>query len=279
MPRLPAMPELPEVEIARRNLSRWLKGRRVVKAEAEPTRIFRGAERTVFESLEGALHSLERRGKYLLFKFERDQGLLAHLGMTGKFVRRQEGEEVRHSRARFRLESGEVIHFADPRLFGRMEPAKASALRTLPAIAALGLDPLADGLTPERLEKAIGKTTLGIKVALMDQARVTGLGNIHAAEALFRAGIHPARKPASLAPGEWRALSRAILEAIAFALENQEGDDIQYVEEPGAGNVFHVYGHGGEPCPRCKAPIESFAQAGRTTYFCPHCQPEKGKRR
>jgi len=273
------MPELPEVEIARRNVARWMAGQRVLRARAAPSRIFRGAELAAFESISGALRSLERRGKYLLFRFERDQGLLAHLGMTGKFVRRPTGEEVRFSRAHFELSDRFSVHLADSRMFGRIEPVRASALRDLTVVRALGLDPLADGLTPERLARAVGKTSLGIKVALMDQARVAGLGNIHAAEALFRAGIHPARKPASLSPAEWRTLSRAILDALVFALENQQGEEIQYVEEVGAGNVFHVYGHGDEPCPACSAPIQSFAQGGRTTYFCPRCQPAgKGKR-
>jgi len=122
------MPELPEVEIARRNLVQWLDGRRVVRAEADDSRIFRGARREDFALLKGRLLSLERRGKYLLFTFEGGRGLLGHLGMTGRFVRRPEGAAVPYSRARFHLDSGDVIHFADSRLFGRMEPCAASRL-------------------------------------------------------------------------------------------------------------------------------------------------------
>ncbi|SEL77330.1 DNA-(apurinic or apyrimidinic site) lyase [Stigmatella aurantiaca] len=267
------MPELPEVEIARRNLVRWLDAHRVVKAEADDTRIFRGAERAAFARLKGRVESLERRGKYLLFTFEAGRGLLAHLGMTGKFVRRAKGQLQPHSRARFHLEDGAVLHFADPRLFGRMEPVLAAQLPGLAAIQSLGRDPLVDGLTGPQLAEAVGPSKQALKVALMDQGRLAGLGNIHAAEALFRAGLHPARVPGSLTPEEWKRLARAIHATIAFGLKEQEGEEPVYLEDRGAVNLFRVYGRAGEPCSKCKAPVESFTQAGRTTHVCPQCQP------
>ncbi|MCE9673356.1 bifunctional DNA-formamidopyrimidine glycosylase/DNA-(apurinic or apyrimidinic site) lyase [Myxococcus stipitatus] len=267
------MPELPEVEIARRNLVRWFEGRRLERAEADSSRVFRGAERTRFSQLHGRLNSLVRRGKYLLFAFEEDRGLLAHLGMTGKFVRRQEGEAVPASRARFHLDDGRVIHFADARMFGRMEPVAASGLRDLEVVRALGRDPLADGLTAAQLQQAVGGSKQDLKVALMDQGRIAGLGNIHAAEALFRAGLHPSRKPSSLAPEDWKRLVQAIRESIDFGLEEQEGEEPVYLEEGKSENPFLVYGRGGGPCSRCGSPVESFLQAGRTTHACPRCQP------
>ncbi|HEX8824625.1 MAG TPA: bifunctional DNA-formamidopyrimidine glycosylase/DNA-(apurinic or apyrimidinic site) lyase [Archangium sp.] len=266
------MPELPEVEIARRNLVHWLDGHRVVKAEADDSRVFRGARREDFASLRGRLESLERRGKYLLFSFEGGKGLLAHLGMTGRFVRRPEGVPVPYSRARFHLDDKAVIHFADSRLFGRMEPCAASRLYELEAVKELGRDPLADGLTAEQLQEALGSSRQELKVALMDQGRVTGLGNIHAAEALFRAGLHPSRKPASLTPEEWKRLADAIHASIAFGLEEQQGEDPAYLED-GAENRFLVYGRAGTPCSRCGTKVESFTQGGRTTHRCPQCQP------
>src|SRR5687767_5933221 len=113
------MPELPEVEVQRRALERWFKGRKVVRAESENARTFRGAERAKFDSIRGRLEKAERRGKYLMLTFEKDQGVIAHLGMTGKFVRRPEGQPEKFSKARWILDSGETIHFKDPRLFGR----------------------------------------------------------------------------------------------------------------------------------------------------------------
>ncbi len=275
------MPELPEVEIARRSLVRWLGGTRVVRAVADPeARTFRGADPRLFAKLKGELVGTERRGKYLLVAFSGGYGALLHLGMTGKFVRRPKGHEERWSRARFELDDGNVIHFRDPRLFGRIHPAKGSLeeLRALPPFGDLGVDPLIDGLDARSLEEAVGRSKQDLKVALMDQARVAGLGNIHAAEALFRAGLHPARKPQTLSAPEWRKLAKGIGDSIAFALADAEGaDEIEYVEEPGAENPFHIYGRAGEPCGRCKTKVQSLTQGGRTTHFCPTCQPEGPK--
>ena len=272
------MPELPEVEFARRALVRWLEGRRVERCEAPATRVFRGARREDFERLRGRLERLERRGKYLLFTFEADQGLLAHLGMTGKFVRRSAGHPEPYSRARLHLDDGQVVHLRDPRLFGRLEPLPAHTLPTLPVVRALGRDPLVDGLTPSQLAAAVGPSRQPLKVALMDQGRLAGLGNIHAAEACFRAGLHPARAPASLTPEEWRRLARAVHRTLRFALEHETGEEIAYLEEAGAPNPFHIYGRAGESCGRCGQRVRSFVQGGRTTHFCPGCQPAGPRR-
>lgn len=276
---LASMPELPEVEINRRNLERWLKGRKVVRAEAERTRTFRGSDPKRFEALRGRLLRARRRGKYLLLELEGGQGLLMHLGMTGKLLKRPAGMKEAHSRARFFLDNGEVIHFSDTRLFGRLQPLPAGELEQTPPLSELGRDPLNQGLTPAQLEAAIGGSRQEIKVALMDQSRIAGLGNLHAAEALFRAGIHPARKPGSLSPGEWKRLAAAIHQAIDFALSQQQQEEPEYVEELGvARNPFLVYGRAGEPCRKCGAKVKSFTQAGRTTHYCPRCQPKRGSR-
>ncbi len=269
------MPELPEVEFARRALRRWFTGRRLVRTEVDPrARTLRGGEPLVFAQLRGRLVQADRRGKYLLLGFSNGLGCLAHLGMTGKFLRRPEGEAVRWSRARFVLDSGDVLHFQDPRMFGRLEPAPRSALPALAAWTKLGLDPLEDGLTVAQLRGAVGTSRQPLKVALMDQARLAGLGNIHAAEALFRARLHPSRTAASLSPAQWRALAQGIRATIAFALKVEgDADDIAYVEEPGAENPFLVYGQA--RCRRCRGLVKSFTQAGRTTHFCPACQPAK----
>jgi formamidopyrimidine-DNA glycosylase len=272
------MPELPEVEMARRNLARWLQGHRVVRAEADNTRVFRGAKRAKFAELTGRVESLDRRGKYLLLTFEGERGLLAHLGMTGKFVRRPEGQPEPYSRARLHLDDGTVIHFKDSRLFGRMEPAPAARLRLLKAVAELGRDPVADGLTAEQLREALGNTRQDLKVALMDQGLLAGLGNIYAAEALFRARLHPARKPASLKPEEWGRLTQAIHETLQLALAEEVGDEQTYLEE-GADNPFLIYGRAGTPCPQCKSKVQSFTQGGRTTHFCAKCQPLRSSTR
>jgi formamidopyrimidine-DNA glycosylase len=267
------MPELPEVEIARRQLERWFKGHRLVRLEADgKARTFRGADVKAVEKTHGTLERITRKGKYLMLAFSDGSGLVAHLGMTGKFVRRPPGVEEKYSRARFVLDSKEVIHFRDPRLFGRMEPAPAGALSKVKAIAALGVDPLADGLDWKTLKAEVGPSRQELKVALMDQGRIAGLGNIHAAEALFRAKLDPRRKPQTLSDAEWKALTQGIHAAIDFAFQEQDGDEVQYLEESGTENVFLVYGRSGTPCTRCGATVKDLTQGGRTTHFCPKCQ-------
>lgn len=277
------MPELPEVEFARRQLQRWLSHHQVVRAVADrKARTFRGADPREFDKLRGRLLHADRRGKYLLLSFEGGRGLLAHLGMTGKLVRRFDHKSEPYSRARLELDDGSVIHFRDPRMFGRIEPVPAESLHSLPVIRELGVDPLVDGLTPRQLKEAVGNSKQDLKVALMDQSRVTGLGNIHAAEALYRAGLHPSRKPGTLSDEEWRKLAKAIRQTIDYGLstiEKEDEDEIEYVEEPGAPNPFLIYGRAGEPCPKCHTRVQSFTQGGRTTHFCPVCQPKRPRRR
>jgi formamidopyrimidine-DNA glycosylase len=279
------MPELPEVEFARRSVVRWFDGRTLVRCEADhAVRTFRDNDPKVlprvaakkFEAICGTLVRAERKGKYLMLAFSDGRGVVAHLGMSGKFVKRPPGVQVGWSRARFVLDSGEVIHFSDPRMFGRIEPLPATELRQNASIVALGRDPLSDGLTTEQLKAALSSTKQDLKIALMDQSRVTGLGNIHAAEALFRARVHPGRLPASLSDDEWARLRDGIEAALTFALSLQEGhDDIQYVEEPNSTNPFLIYGREGEPCSVCGTTIRQFVQGGRSTFFCPSCQVAK----
>ncbi len=272
------MPELPEVEFAKRSLEKWFEGRKLVRTEAESgARTFRDCDLGIFKALKGELAGIERKGKYLMVRFSSKLGFVGHLGMTGKFLKRAPGEEVKWSRARFILDDGEVIHFQDMRMFGRIDAVPAAELEGRPAVAKLGLDPLRDGISVEQLQAAFNGTNQELKIALMDQERVAGLGNIHAAEALFRAKIHPERTPATLSPADWKALVKGIQATIAFALEVEgDGDEIQYVEE-GAPNPFLIYGRAGTPCRKCKTIVESFTQGGRTTHFCPTCQPMQRK--
>lgn len=270
------MPELPEVEHAARLIRSWMEGRRVERAVAEAGRVLRDqTPRRFAAALKGRrLQAVERRGKYLLLAFDRDVGLLAHLGMTGKIVRRDRGERELYSRARFELEGGEVVHFRDPRKFGRLAVARASGLAALPEIAGLGPDAWLEPPTAPLLAARLGRTGRPLKLALMDQAVVAGLGNIQVAEALFRAGLDPRRRADRLGPAELGRLAAAIRESLAFTLARLTPvqGDVAYVEEPGTPNPFLVYGRAGEPCPRCGTPLASIVQGGRTTHFCPRCQ-------
>ncbi|MGC4117554.1 MAG: bifunctional DNA-formamidopyrimidine glycosylase/DNA-(apurinic or apyrimidinic site) lyase [Myxococcales bacterium] len=269
------MPELPEVEHAARQLRAWMLGKRIVRAAAPKSRVLRDQSPRKFgAALTGRrLEQVERKGKYLMLTFDQGVGLLAHLGMTGKIVRRLPAELEPYSRARFELR-GEVIHLRDPRKFGRLSVYPASELPTLEEIAGLGPDAWEEPPTLQSLADAFGKTKRPVKVVLMDQAVVAGLGNIHVAESLFRAGIDPRRRADQLAPVELGKLAAAIRESLAFALAKLTPiqGDVAYVEEPGTVNPFLVYGKAGEKCPRCGAELRSTVQGGRTTHFCPGCQ-------
>ena len=266
------------MEIARRTLERWLGGAEVTSAEAERTRVFRAGGRADFGRLRGRLARADRHGKLLLISMDSGQGFLSHLGMTGKWVRRPAGDAVPYSRARLTLSDGTVVHYRDTRLFGRIEPHAATQLRALPAVQAQGPDPFLTPLSGRRLREALGDTRAPIKVALMDQRRLAGLGNIHAAEALWRARIHPARSTRSLTLPEWNRLATAIRRGLEFALSAEDSEEISYVEEPGTENPFKVYARAGESCPRCGTPIRLLRQGGRRTDFCPRCQPARRRK-
>jgi formamidopyrimidine-DNA glycosylase len=280
------MPELPEVEIARRCLERWVEGRRVRRIEVVDARVVAGGG-AALAPLEGARAvACDRHGKHLLLTFEGPRGsagLWAHLGMTGKWVRRRaEDEAPRFSRVRWDLDDGTTLHYLDLRLFGRLRLVPEARFTDVPELAALGPDPLHDGVDPGWLEAALARVRLPIKVALMDQRLVAGVGNIQSSEALFRAALDP-RRPAREVPGDALArLGEAVLASVAHTLEAAglpaltRGDrDMDYVEEPGTANPFLVYGRAGAPCPRCPGgtgTIVRIVQAGRSTFFCERCQ-------
>ena len=165
------------------------------------------------------------------------------------------------------LEGGDRLTFHDPRLLGGIVPFRDPAEGTRALLDGLGPDALA-----APLPRLVGKRA--VKLALMDQAVVAGLGNVQAMEALWRAGLHPLRAAGSLTGAEHARLDTAVREQLEATLAMLgEGDEITYVEEPGAPNPFPLYQREGEPCPRCAAPIATFRQAGRGTWYCPRCQP------
>jgi len=275
------MPELPEVETAARQLREWAQGRRLTGARAEKTRVVRGGpDAQPLAPLVGhRLLSIERLGKWMLLSFDRGAGLLSHLGMTGKWLRRGRNDApASHTRASLEFEGGVVLDYRDPRLFGRLLAGSTEELRRLPTLASLGPDPLS-GIDVRAFAATLARTSRSIKEALMDQQTLAGLGNIQVSESLFRALLHPERPAQSLSREEVERLARAIDASLRFTLAHEKGDDpIAYVEEGGA-NFFLVYGHAGAPCPTCQTPIERIVQGGRSTFFCPRCQPAATPRR
>ena len=271
------MPELPEVEIARENLERWLVGRRIARAQVTDARMRGGQSRRRVEgTLEGAsVRAVSRRGKFLLFDLgSKREAVVAHLGMTGKFLLQARSDAVpRFARASIELGRGERVIYCDARRLGQFRLLDAAEVRR---IEALGVEPLGPEFTPRRLLELTRPSTKPIKIFLMDQRRIAGVGNIQAAEALFLARIHPEREARSLDEREVGRLVRSIRRTLASEIERSRSDDPAYLHE-GAENDFRVYGRKGQPCPRCRTPIARFVQGGRSSYYCLRCQPKKAK--
>jgi len=271
------MPELPEVEIARENLERWLAGRRITRARVPDTRMRGGQSRRRVESaLEGAcVRAVFRRGKFLLFDLgSRREPLVAHLGMTGKFQRQSKTEPLpRFARASIDLGPRDRVVFCDARRFGQFRLLDATEEKR---ISALGVEPLGPDFTPKTLLGLARPSAKPIKTLLMDQRRIAGVGNIHAAEALFLARLHPAREARSLDEREAVRLVRSIRRTLENEIERYRSESPLYLHE-GSENRFRVYGRGGESCRRCRGPIARFVQEGRSSYYCPRCQPRRGR--
>ena len=268
------MPELPEVEVAARSLRRWLRGKTIVRATIFETRITRGCSpKELARALEGhAVKRVDRRGKWLRLSMDDGALVFSHLGMSGKWVKRGlDAASERSERARLDLERISV-RYVDPRMFGRLILARED----LAEWRALGMDPLVDGLDVGELERRLGRVRRTIKEALLDQTIVAGVGNIYATEALFLARIDPRSRTDALSRADVRALARGIDRAIATSLAHDPGPEITYVEEAGAPNPFKIYGHGGEPCPRCKNRLVRMVLGGRGTVYCARCQQKRG---
>jgi formamidopyrimidine-DNA glycosylase len=266
------MPELPEVEHARRSLERWLRGATLDAAMLYEPRIGRGTSARAFSrALVGRrVERVERRGKWL--RITLDEGMLfSHLGMTGKWVRATSDARQRfeHARLDATLRGRKLsVRYLDPRMFGSLRVARED----LPAWRALGPDPLHDGIEVDAFAARLSRRSGAIKPVLLDQKLIAGVGNIQATEALFLARLDPRRPARSLARKEVAALARGIKRSITRTLAYEQGPSITYVEEPGAPNPFLVYDRGGEPCPKCGRPLTKIVQAGRSTVYCAYDQ-------
>src|SRR3954462_11323675 len=220
------MPELPEVEIASRQLRSWLQGRRVVAAKAEKSRVIRGQSQARFAGLVGhRLTGIERFGKWMLISFDGGEGLISHLGMTGKWVRRR-AEEPRPAwvRATLTLNDGNAVDYRDMRLFGRLIRGRTEALRDSPGLRALGPDPLG-GIDVDLFHAALVRTRRTMKEALMDQRTLAGLGNIQVSESLHRAHIDPQRPGISMTREKTERLARSSDESLRGPLDGEDSSE------------------------------------------------------
>ena len=274
------MPEMPEVETIRQDLSKRVCQKQIVSAEVRLARQLR-APKTIagFESLVigKTIYKIDRRGKYLLFDLG-DVSIVIHLGMTGQLYYAQAIDDIdmTHVRFLFRLDSGEYLVFADIRTFGGIYAVKKERLKEISGLATLGPEPLSGELTATYLLPRLAKRKSPVKAFLLDQKQVGGLGNIYVDEALFVAGVRPMRSCDSLTPKEVEKLIGGIDRVIADGIRDGGTTFRDYRNgEGGKGehqNHLFVYGRGGLPCTVCGNMIEKCTVGGRGTHYCASCQ-------
>ena len=274
------MPELPEVETTVRGLASVLEGRVLARVQVNRPDLRRPFPPGLVQALTGArVTGLSRRAKYGLIHVDRGQTMVFHLGMSGRW--RIDPDAIgKHDHLVIEtgpgsLGRGQVLALNDARRFGSVDLVDTAALDAWPQFAALGPEPLEPGLTAARLAAAFKDRIAAIKLLLLDQRVVAGLGNIYVCEALHRARIHPEReagKVSRAALGRLVPEIRAVLEEAILAGGSTLRD---YVRPDGELGYFakdwRVYGREGEPC-GCGKPVERVVQGGRSTFFCGHCQ-------
>lgn len=278
------MPELPEVEVIRRELTALVCGKKFTVPVIYYDRAVRFPEPEQFcRRLSGLrIEEIGRKGKYLLFKLDRGT-LLIHLRMTGKLIYCPTGEAGEspatpesHLRAKLPFTGGDALCFYDMRKFGGFWLLDQQDKQCAAGLARLGPDIWEEVDESSFLTLLQGRPRARIKPLLLDQCFVAGMGNIYTDESLFRSRIHPCRRVASLFEEESRALYRAIRAVLNEGISCGGTTTSDYRDARGAAGTFQdrlaVYGRKGEPCPRCGRLIERTVTAGRGTYFCPHCQ-------
>jgi len=273
------VPELPEVETIRTHLAPFVEGRRFEQVEILDSRLTRPYDpREVATELDGEeVAALERRGKYLVVRFETDRALLIHLRMTGSLQHAPEGTlgEDPYRRAVVSLDNGSDVAYRDVRRFGTWLLLEPGELEPYLAVKN-GPEPLGRGFTARFLRERLAKRKAPVKAALLDQRTVAGLGNIYVDEALWFAGLHPHTPAGTLDESETRAVHRGIRRALDRGIARQGATLRDYrTPDGGSGSMqheFNVYGREGEPCPRCGTPIEKTRAGGRGTWYCPSCQ-------
>lgn len=276
------MPELPEVETVRRMLESSVLGRTVRSARISGLKLRESVPADLPRRMRGrTIESLGRHGKYLLIGLDRGLTLLSHLGMSGRwlFFPQAPDRSLTHVHARFALEDGGDLWFQDPRRFGMLRLVETRALAHDPSLRPLGPDPLATPPTGESLHAIARGSRVAVKIFLLDQRRIAGIGNIYASEILFRAALDPRRQAGRLSRAEWVRVASETRLVLEEAIRGMGTTFSAYRtlrgERGGYGDRLLVYDRSGEPCLRCGAPIRRIVQGQRSTFFCRSCQARR----
>jgi formamidopyrimidine-DNA glycosylase len=267
------MPELPEVETTVRGLERVLQGQRIKRVEARRPDLRRALPVDLGQRLTGArVTRLGRRAKYGLIDTDRGDTLVFHLGMSGKW-RVDPNELEKHDHFVMETDEGRRVALNDARRFGSLDLVETRELDEWPPFNALGPEPL--DLDAGELKRRLHGRSAAIKLLLLDQGIVAGLGNIYVCEALYRAGIHPRRPGGSISLDRLKRLVPAIQEVLAEAIE-AGGSTLRDFASPSGelgyfSKRFAVYDREGQPC-ACGGTVKRIVQGGRSTFYCPKCQ-------
>ncbi|MBO0861345.1 MAG: bifunctional DNA-formamidopyrimidine glycosylase/DNA-(apurinic or apyrimidinic site) lyase [Chloracidobacterium sp.] len=273
------MPELPEVEIVTKRLRGLIVGKTIIKAQLIRAGLSpENSPRNFAASLRGArIEDVTRRGKHILAGLSNGRTLIIHMRMTGRFIYLdQEAENTPHTHAALWLDDGKKLLFDDQRHFGLMMVARTVELDRVKYLSKLAPEPFSPEFSTEYLRDKLKRSSQQIKLALLDQTKVVGLGNIYASEALHRAKINPRLPAKRLSEPRVALLREEILAVLDEAIANdrrfdaETGDlDSSYGEFD---QVARIYEREGKPCPVCGAPIRRITQGARSTYYCPRCQ-------
>lgn len=279
------MPELPEVETLRLGLEKYLIGHKILDVKVNVSKIFQGNAKNVIGA---KVKEIKRVGKGLIIELDNGFDLAIHLKLTGQVIYRDNktadlklsnkvGGQLpnKFTHVIFTLSDNAFLFYNDVRRFGWIKVIKDSELKTLPFFKEMGPEPFKD-LTLEKFEKILSKSSIAIKVILMDQKRIGGIGNIYANDALFLAGINP-RKPAKeINKNEAKKLYEAILTVLKNGLKYGGASDVDFInvlgQEGKYQDYFLAYGKQGQKCSLCSGVIEKIQLGGRGTYFCPKHQ-------
>jgi len=270
------LPELPEVETTVRGLEHVLKGRRIRRLEARRADLRRAFPKDLGQRLTGALvTSLARRAKYGLINTDRGDTMVFHLGMSGAW-RIDPHELGKHDHLLIETDEGRRLHLRDPRRFGSVDLVPTEDLTEWPAFKALGPEPLDGSIDGRWLKERFSGRTAAVKLLLLDQRIVAGLGNIYACEALFRARIDPRRAAGKVSPAKLDMLAMAIPAVLEDAIR-AGGSTLKDFAAPDGelgyfSKQFDVYDREGKPCRNCAGMVKRIVQGGRSTFFCPSCQ-------
>lgn len=279
------MPELPEVETVRRGLSHLVCGYRINEVQELHARVRKNSSLSPISAVAGArITGVNRRGKFLWFELDRPEVLVAHLGMSGQFLIAQKDRPVaRHVRALFKISKGsrkKELVFNDQRTFGWLS-VEELADGTPTSVAHIGLDPFDAGFDRAMTIGKYAKRNVKIKTALLSQGIMSGVGNIYADEALWRAKLHPETLTSQMSLKKIEIVINSAIEVMSEAiLQGGTSFDDLYINVNGESGFFEqslaAYGQSGRPCPRCGTPIKRIIVGQRSSHFCPRCQRKRG---